>query len=75
VEGAFGPFGLVTGAFQGQFRGPAHPLVPVGDLVGSSQRQRHFGRVQRGQQPPGDRVIDGGRGDRAAGRGGQPVRA
>src|SRR6266542_3489657 len=40
VEGAFGPVGVVTGAFHGELRGPADPLVPAGDLVGGAQCER-----------------------------------
>ena len=75
VEGAFGAVGLVAGAFDGEFGGATEPVVPVGDRVGGGQRERDLVRVQRGQQPVGDRVVDGGRGDRAAGRGGVPVGA
>ncbi len=50
VEGAFGAVGLVAGAFDGEFGGPADPPMPVGDLVGGGQRQRDLGGVQRRQQ-------------------------
>ena len=75
VEGAVGAVGLVAGAFDGQLGGAAEAVVPVGDLVGGGQRQRDLVRVQRGQQPLGDRVVDGGRGHRAARRGGVPIGA
>ena len=75
VEGAFGAVGVVAGAFDGELGGAAEAVVPVGDLVGGGQRERDLGRVERGQQPVGDRVVDGGRGDRAARRGGEPVGA
>ena len=75
VEGAVGAVGLVAGAFDGEFGGAAEPVVPVGDRVGGGQRERDLVWVQRGQQPVGDRVVDGGRGDRAAGRAWWPVGA
>ena len=34
AEGALGPVGVVAGAFDGEFGGPADPLVPAGHLVG-----------------------------------------
>ncbi len=47
VEGAFGPVGLVAGAFDGEFGGAADSPVPVGDLVGGRERERDLVGVQR----------------------------
>ena len=44
AEGAFGPVGVVAGAFDGELGGAADPLVPVGDLVGGGERQRDLRR-------------------------------
>ena len=62
VERPLGAVGFVAGAFDGQLGGPAGAVAAVGDLVGGGQRQRDLVGVQRGQQPLGDRVVDGGRG-------------
>jgi hypothetical protein len=75
AEGAFGAVGFVACAFDGELGGPADALVPVGDLVGGGQRERDFVWVQRFEQPVGDGVVHGGRGDGSAGRGGEPVSA
>ena len=70
MEGAFGAVGLVAGTLDGELGGATEAVVSVGDRVGGGQRQRGLVRIQRGQQPVGDRVVDGGRGHRAARRGG-----
>src|SRR6266542_2710991 len=75
VEGAFGPVGVVTGAFHGEFGGPADPLVPAGDLVGGAQCKRNLLGGERLQQGGGDRGVDGGRDHGPAGRCGRPVGA
>ncbi|GAB7145414.1 hypothetical protein [Mycobacterium riyadhense] len=51
------------GAFHSELGGATEPVVPVGDLIGGSEGQCDLVWVQRGEQPAGDRVIDGGHGD------------
>ena len=63
MEGSFGAVGLVAGAFDSELGGATEPVVPVGDLIGGSEGEFDLVWVQRGEQPIGDRVIDGGRGD------------
>ncbi len=52
-----------VGAFHSELGGATEPVVPVGDLIGGSEGQCDLVWVQRGEQPAGDRVIDGGHGD------------
>ena len=63
AESALGAVGLIPRAFDGELGGPAGPLVPAGHLIGCGERQGDLPGGQRVQQHPGDRVIDGGRGD------------
>ena len=76
AEGALGPVGVVAGAFDGKLSGAADPLVPVGDLIGSGERERDLlggQRVQQHARRPRRRRWRR-RTDRQVGRG-QPVGA
>lgn len=66
AEGAFGPISLVAGAFDGEFGGSAGALVPIGDVVSGGQGKCNLGGIERLQEPAGDRVVHGGRGDGSA---------
>src|SRR5437016_1781933 len=56
AERPLGPVGVVAGALDGEFGGPAGPLVPARDLAGGGQSQGNLAGGQRVQQ----RARDGG---------------
>jgi hypothetical protein len=70
MEGPFGAVGVVAGAFDGQLGGAAGAVPASGDLVGGGEGEGDLFGVQGGEEPVGDRVVDGVGADGAAGRGG-----